>query len=598
MAKDTIYTMGSTEEVTNLEITSAKKKSELDSKGQRMSGKDPLENGLEEEEDSMDGKSSTESDEDCASSDSPKRFESKITPSVNIQGARSRNDSDNSSTGGNSPTTDRMKRQRTVSEGSPVQSFLFPGVAASPPKFMSLEEVMKAANGVSNMVLAHEIAVDKNFKLEKFEPPEDSLERKVRDTMHKAFWDNLADQLVQKPPSYEQAFVLLQEVRDNLIDITLPHHTRLRTEISEKFDVELIKQQAEHGVLNFDEYSQYVLSIMARLCAPVRDECIQTLMKEKDVVTVFRGVMETLDLMRLDMANYTIQQIRPHIIAQSVEYERKKFSEFLKTQNDGLEITREWLTKHIGTEDIEVSDDLSLRSVVGRVISKAYLHLLSWSDEKLLPETVVLDGSRIFELRDRLTQVCMMGATLLVTMSSVAPLLSQPDLLKIKLKKNICSILDPAYSEQETYDLMENIAEQVIKDVSDHLIEQEKPPLPLSASNALKSQLLDIKNPEQRVRQLITTRAHEFICSLLGSTTARQIQLPPGLSSLQEELGHICGTLLRLVSHNRAVFGEYYAEIITNHIKGKKTIQSLESQLQANRSTVFEKAGDVDVPKE
>lgn len=55
---------------------------------------------------------------------------------------------------------------------------------------------------------------------------------------------------------------------------------------------------------------------MARLCAPVRDETVRGLMKESDVLTVFRGVMETLDLMRLDMANFTIQQIRPHIVAQ------------------------------------------------------------------------------------------------------------------------------------------------------------------------------------------------------------------------------------------------------------------------------------------
>lgn len=66
-----------------------------------------------------------------------------------------------------------------MSESSPVQNFIFPGIAASPPKFMSLEEVMKAANGVSNMVLAHEIAVDRNFRLEKFEPPENSIERRV-----------------------------------------------------------------------------------------------------------------------------------------------------------------------------------------------------------------------------------------------------------------------------------------------------------------------------------------------------------------------------------------------------------------------------------
>ena len=71
--------------------------------------------------------------------------------------------------------------------------------------------------------------------------------------MHKAFWDCLKEDLAQETPSYEQAFVLLTEVRDNLLEITLPHHTRLRQEINEMLDIDLIKQQTEHGVLNFGQ---------------------------------------------------------------------------------------------------------------------------------------------------------------------------------------------------------------------------------------------------------------------------------------------------------------------------------------------------------
>jgi len=36
--------------------------------------------------------------------------------------------------------------------------------------------------------------------------------------------------------------------------------------------------------------------------------------------------------MKLDMANFTIDLIRPDIIAKSVEYEKKKFAEFLNIQ--------------------------------------------------------------------------------------------------------------------------------------------------------------------------------------------------------------------------------------------------------------------------
>lgn len=63
-------------------------------------------------------------------------------------------------------------------------------------------------------------------------------------------------------------------------------------------------------------------------------------------------------------------------------------------------------------------------------------------------QTVVLDGSRIFELRDRLVQVCLMGTVILITLSSLGPVLPQADAFKIRLKKNICGILDPAYTQK------------------------------------------------------------------------------------------------------------------------------------------------------
>jgi hypothetical protein len=42
--------------------------------------------------------------------------------------------------------------------------------------------------------------------------------------------------------------------------------------------------------------------------------------------------METLELLKLDMANFTIQQMRPHIQQQVVAYEKKKFKEILESQ--------------------------------------------------------------------------------------------------------------------------------------------------------------------------------------------------------------------------------------------------------------------------
>ena len=41
---------------------------------------------------------------------------------------------------------------------------------ASPPKFISFEQLMDAANGVKNMSLAHEIVVNNDFQIEKLQP--------------------------------------------------------------------------------------------------------------------------------------------------------------------------------------------------------------------------------------------------------------------------------------------------------------------------------------------------------------------------------------------------------------------------------------------
>lgn len=42
-----------------------------------------------------------------------------------------------------------------------------------------------------------------------------------------------------------------------------------------------------------------------------------------------REIFRVLDLMKMDMVNFTIQMLRPHLQEHSVEYERKKFQELL-----------------------------------------------------------------------------------------------------------------------------------------------------------------------------------------------------------------------------------------------------------------------------
>lgn len=163
-------------------------------------------------------------------------------------------------------------------------------------------------------------------------------------------------------------------------ELLLPRHTKIRENIKEVLDVDLIKQQAEQGILDFHRYAHFVISIMAKLCAPVRDERIAELARSSDVIETFRGILETLQLMKLDMANFTITLIRPEIVASSVEYEKIKFAEFLKLNDDGLQLTRKWLLKHLDLEKVtSTSKDINaVRQITQELLTEAYLDLLEW----------------------------------------------------------------------------------------------------------------------------------------------------------------------------------------------------------------------------
>ena len=160
----------------------------------------------------------------------------------------------------------------------------------------------------------------------------------------------------------------------------MPHHTKIRENVREVLDVELIKQQAEQGVLDFHRYSRYVLSIMGKLCAPARDDKIKELEQCTDVIETFKGIMEVLQLMKLDLANFTITMMRPNIVASSIEYEKGKFAEFLKVQADGLQYTRRWILKNFDDDKLAAAtaDPNGVKQVTHNLLAEAYLDLLEW----------------------------------------------------------------------------------------------------------------------------------------------------------------------------------------------------------------------------
>jgi len=469
------------------------------------------------------------------------------------------------------------KRRRTRSHNSspsPGRGFFVPGFkdGEGALKMMSLSDFVDAAKGVSNMFLAHEIAMDKDFSVESYRKKQSEQGAEVRLVVHQAFWDIMKAELDEDPPVYRMTFSFLEEIRDGLIKMLLPHQSRIKAEIEEKLDIDLIRQQANNRTLDVSAYSGYLLDLMAKLCAPVRDDEIAILRTKTDVIPLFQGIRVTLENMELDMANYVFEQMRPYIVTHSVKYERNMFSEFLKTQVDGLMLTREWLKRHTPTEE-ECRDPMDRKQLINRVMTDAYVELLEWDDYFEIPETLAMDFKRIVALRDAVERMSVSTAVVALAFSNLCTYVSLDGSLdfRVYLKGKIDVFFENFFEDADLITILPSVALQIIKETNDYLTSKNKANLPESVVEKLKDLIPDLEDPNHRIREIVHQRIIEFSKEAINPSRSGDIQITPGLRFCQKELGEVVNDFVRLVSYNRSVFGEYYVDIIENHVLSKES---------------------------
>ncbi|KFO77049.1 T-complex protein 11-like 1, partial [Cuculus canorus] len=458
---------------------------------------------------------------------------------------------------------------------------------ASPPRPVSVEELMETARGVASMTLAHEIVVNTDFQIKPRELPEHSLEKNVRHIVHKAFWDSLEAQLKEDPPTYDHTIKLLGEIKENLLSLLLPHHTRLRNQITEVLDLDLIKQEAENGALDISKLVEFVIGTMGTLCAPVRDEEIKKLKDINEIVPLFRAIFSVLDLMKMDMANFNINRIRLMLMQQSGEYEREKFQEFLEKQPNSLDFVTRWLQ--------EAADDLAkMQSKMPPCCSDggatggasalcstavqnlAYLKLLKWDHvNKPFPETVLMDQTRFQEIQLELEQLLMIGTVLLVTFSAAGSALVDIPGVAEKIKTITKVLLTgmhlPSFNLKES---LATIGEKLCAEVNSCLSQHGFTPFSAERETVFKGQIQAVANPDNAICKLIDSRIQKFLENYLASSHQKSLPaVPGGLGPIQRELEEIAVKYARLVNYNKMVFRPYYDAILG------KILSEEESQL-------------------
>ncbi|CAH9116725.1 unnamed protein product [Cuscuta epithymum] len=196
---------------------------------------------------------------------------------------------------------------------------------------------------------------------------ETSIKAKVKETMEKAFWDNIMESLKEKA-NFSCIVDLMREARDELCTMA---PQSWRKDITEAIDTDILFQVLNSGKLDIaylGRVMEYMLGIIQKLAAPVKEDELkisqQKLMTEladichSDVyvsenpvifalIRGLRFVLEKIQELKEDVSKARIRMLEPALKGEAgFDFLRKAFARHYGPPSDAitsLPLTMQWL---------------------------------------------------------------------------------------------------------------------------------------------------------------------------------------------------------------------------------------------------------------
>jgi len=509
------------------------------------------------------------------------------------------------------------RRTRTSSEGlSDTSSNNSPREEAPFSSMSSVDDLEEISIAAKNIALAHEIAVNENFKLEENNnlapgDDEDANPKTVHDVikkeMERAFWDKLREDIEDYPPNFDHAFVLLEEIKHKLMTVLPPgRKTSVHTKIEETLDMSLLRQQAENETLDIRSVTSFIIDTMASVCAPVRDSDVAALRNIHDIPDMFKAMYKLIKVMSKDMANAYISSFRPYIQEHQVEYQRRNFGIIVEKLPNALRNTKVWLNnaKDEAIMSVQSSPSASTSSeqregqsssskdmkspgsTVGPyyVLKTAYLSLLEYDHhgQDLFPETLSNDRNRFLLIQQQYKRLVLVASVMIASLTSISVDIKEHAGLVNSLREQLLVLsATESIQKHKLPDLMASFADFIKAKVLDYA--KDKPSvsrchemLSTTHPDILKSQLEKLSDPETHpLHQLLNKRCKEYICGVADvvhrqtQLTAQSVAVPSGLTLIGKELQNTAKFYTKIVNLNLIIYGPFYAPILKHILDAK-----------------------------
>ncbi|KAF9196262.1 hypothetical protein BGZ50_001338 [Haplosporangium sp. Z 11] len=548
---------------------------------------------------------------------------------------------ENSSTTSPPQTKKPARSKASPSTAARKESSASNPVLEIPAGFENLE-------GWTNLQIVHELALDPNFKIEHKQPStnhegggEQTLEARIRAMANKAYFDRIREDAEQGqlgqwiPP-------MLTRIREQLLDMVQPE-SAMANQIAEAFDLEFVQQQVDRKVYDIKAAFEGVLQFMSKLCAPVRDATIRQIQQDlqqvsgnpfqqdstssekraassatsavpKDLVSVLKDILELLDAMLMDLANFRLMVARPSLEQQAIPYEQESFKDSLANKRTSLEATTAWLqgtavshlrssvlsasvpstrsattTKAAATSPTVTSNrhfEIFVNAVLDLLFSKKPLETLG---KREFPETFSLDQLRMVRYQNEIQALALVAVMMNIALNVQPPL---KDKEQAELKQELLKLMESAGTT------IDNLTEAIIEFKEKALLMSAKsssssptasptslrspspqpqgPPTALLLSEDQKSYLHNTIERaisfDSTLYNVITQRIRKVLESFLLSTApgGKSGVMPDqaalnkvGLGAMATELEKLAIQIRFLTKYNARVYQQWYDPILT-----------------------------------
>lgn len=320
--------------------------------------------------------------------------------------------------------------------------------------------------------------------------------------------------------------------------------------LDEFFDVDLLQHQLLNRSLPLVSLMQNVASILKQNCAPRRDKMVDWLVdlamtgKFAEMLRIF---FELMELMKLDLANYQLVEMRRTVEGSTVTVERDYFMRECKAGRFRLDKTKAWIGT-LPTSDANEAYALYRSKVV---------ELIILSDKHDFPETFHLDTNRIQSFRTELRIICISAAI----MAFVSRLVGRHKLdddddgdgLMTELKTRLLVLV--ASSNTQSVDIPNHIS-MILRRIG-------------KADGLAKSipSLLDkLLAPESPLVQMIQSRLHRALSSAFatGSATVKLALREAKMGDWVSEVSMLYAKLRQMLTHHWTVYHPLYITLLND----------------------------------